>query len=1260
MKRLLFNFLFIFVLLMRGMASPCDIDTVYNCDFEGDVSEWIFARAKGIHTGFAIGEAKSYRGSKSLYISPDGGKSTGYDQDNDSGYVSVAYTKINMTEGEYILSYYSYYELQYLDIDYDYCQMAIVPASNSIEPLNHYERYPDFLDKYVISRTMSGNYSSWSSMSHNFTISQAGDYYIVCAFIATDTITNEIGAGIDNIKITRRNEITYKETLEGVLVEWTGAYPEYRIRWESNCQGYHYDTVTTNQYLIPFTLLRDAVYNSSTQEIEITPVCDDGKSGTTFSSYLRVTTNIFPKDTCPAVPSIRAENTAQGVRASWKGNTERYDFKYGQASYGCSWIDTINSITDTTYLLPYDPFEEDTYYFFVRGICDNDTSIWQRVSLFVQAADACSSDACAAKPCELYAQNTAEGIQLSWKGNASQYEIECRSEDEYYRRGNIYRYNDSNYVRMIATDEIYTIPYNTLADTLYHFRVRAICEQDTSYWTEYISAYNINFGEYCIPFYDLCGPHTVCTYGGFHSPYNNKKTLDYRQKDWRDSYNSHDGYRYGINGSYTYRSRHTICFEGETDPRCDNELSTVPPGEKYSMRLGNCYVGEGESVTYTHTIDSGYPLVLLLKYAVVLQDPSHDPSENPHFTLEILDENNKLIDSECLYADFAADKNAEGWHNAVNAHEPTSEEYRNVVWKDWTTIGVNLSDLAEFGDRTIKIRLTTKDCTRGMHYGYAYFTLQCTTGDMEGMHCGERPIKFEVAEGFKYRWYIMGDSTKTMVSDSNVFYVQPQDTNSYHVDMISLENEDCFYTLDAYTLPRLPRPEATFEHTPHDCINEMTIHNDSYVYKIMLDGSHQADGYVVIDSIVWDFGKYGTSTEISPKVVVPNEGDTFDVSLRVVAMDCPEVATYTMYVPAIKPIVTHTYVGICEGDTLLYNGKTYTGPAEELVEETKGVNGCDSTSYLVVHYLDPKPTDIYDTICTAMLPYDFYGKACYESGIYEDTLIAKGGCDSVYYRLHLAVFDALDIKINTTPEACMDDISYDLPYTVLAGETTGYTIHYSDKAQDQGFVDESGMTDSSGTLTLRMPQNARPDIYTGEVAFDNHGCEAHKVPFSVSVRYSSDVIIQRWNDVLAVRQSAYDQYEGFTAYQWYCDGVAIHGATNPTYYKPEKLQGHTYSVELTRAKDGFKTNSCAYLPTQEPDSTTLVVEPTATQPKAVMQVTAPESGTMMLISNMGYIIDQVLATEGINGIVAPEEAGIYMICLLSQSGNKYVQKIIVY
>jgi hypothetical protein len=228
---------------------------------------------------------------------------------------------------------------------------------------------------------------------------------------------------------------------------------------------------------------------------------------------------------------------------------------------------------------------------------------------------------CYAKPCDFYAQNTAEGIALTWIGNADKYEVEYRSEDEYYRRGDKYQYNDTNYVRFIANADHYTIPYGTLTDTLYHFRVRAICENDTSFWTDYISAYNINFGEYCIPFYDLCGPNTLCTYGSYSYPYSNKKTLDYRQKAWDQSYYrwSDYGYRYGVYGTYPssgnyYRSRHTICFEGETDPHCDNLLTTVPEGEKYSMRLGNWYNGEGESVTFTHKIDSGYKLILLLNF----------------------------------------------------------------------------------------------------------------------------------------------------------------------------------------------------------------------------------------------------------------------------------------------------------------------------------------------------------------------------------------------------------------------------------------------------------------------------------------------------------------------------------------------------------------------------------------------------------------------------------------------------------------------
>ena len=1554
----------------RIKTDPCAGNKVYDCDFESDLLGWTFAKAPGINTGFAVGTAIKYQGDKALYISPDGGLTAGYKQDNDKGYVSVAYKKIYLEAGKYS-RYWNHYQsnLKYLDIDQDYCKIAIVPVTNNVTPLDYYENSPGFLSGNISSQTYSNNYDYWSSSSSDFTVTSSGNYYLVFSFIATDKVADNIGIAIDNISITKKEELKYSETLDGVQFEWTGGYPKYAIEWYCYCDYiYKHDTISVNKYLIPYSRLREAVYSTTMFRIYVTPICENGNKGNQQTTTFNVKTAPFPVDTCSAVPTnLKVENTNKGVKFTWSGNAGLYDIKFGTNSNGCTFIDEVKNMNDTVYLVPYNLLEEKSTYFFVRGLCANDTSIWRSVSLTVKGPDACSSDLCYAKPCNLYAQNTNEGIMLTWKGNAPKYEIECRSEDEYYKRGNIYEYNDSNYVRFIANDDSYTIPYETLSDTLYHCRVRALCENDTSFWCDYISAYNIYFGDYCIPFYDLCGPNTLCTYGNYSNPYSNKKTLDYRQKDWKESYYkwSDNGYRYGVHQSYNgwkttyYRSRHTICFEGETDPRCDNELTTVPKGEKYSMRLGNWYNGEGESVTFTHKIDSGYPLVLLLKYAVVLQDPSHTSAENPHFTLEILDENNVALDPICWYADFAADKNAEGWKNAVNAHEPTSEEYRNVVWKDWTTIGVNLSDLSKDGDKIIKIRLTTKDCTRGQHYGYAYFTLSCTSGDMQGMSCGERPERFEVAEGFKYHWYLMDDPTKTLVCDSNVFIVQPQDTNSYHVDMISLENEDCYYTLNAYTLPRLPHPQATFTHTPNNCVNKVTIQNSSYVYKKMLDGTEQKDGRIVIDSIFWDLGEYGKSTEIEPQLIVPNEGDTFKVSLRVVANGCSEKVEYTLNIPAIRDTLTQAHRYLCEGDTLFYNGKEYytdgvytdslkrtsgcdsvhvltveylkpeyklyydticavdvpytffdrpyttTGIYEEHIASTLGCDtiihqlhllvldslqitiydgmeqsrecgqflvpytiqkgtmlgytidysdeanangfvdvtndtarttihvvvpptcaaktyqatilfhngdcpalemplkftitlfekpeskaefvrephdcinqvrivnksgvykyyndsskvldptltiesyywdlgvygkstlaepelivpqlgdtfnvsltttfgaythteeylleipsilenngyiyqyicqgekimyngteystpgqyvldvvtssvGCDSTSYLVIAYLEPEVVELYDTTCYNQLPYDFYGQSCYATDRYQHVVKAKAGCDSIIYQLNLYVYEELKVTLNELPEICSGDPSFDVSYTTLSGSISGISVRFSEEAKALGFTDATASVETNNMFTLDLPQDIRPDVYMAEVLFDNHGCEVINLPLAISVDYSNDVITQRWNDFLSVRQTAYTYYDGFISYQWYCNGNLIEGATTSQLYKPEGLGENTYQVELVRATDGVKAISCPFIPTEQPNTTTLEVQPTITAKGAPIRVKAPNHGDMDIIGNVGVNMGTQYLQEGENTVTVPTVAGIYLLHLTTEDGNQYVQKIIVY
>ena len=1553
----------------RINTDPCGGNIVYECDFEGDLMGWTFAKAPGIKSGFAVGSAMKYKGEKSLYISPDGGTTVGYTQDNDKGYVSVAYRKVYLEAGNYVVDYNFHMQLKYLDVDVDQIHIALVPTTNTIEPLNYYENNIPFLNNYGWKGQCYESSSWGSNISTNATITNTGMYYLVLAFAANEYEGKNQHIAFDNISIKRKGSLNYKETLDGVQFNWEGGYPAYRIRWSNWCDSkYHYDTIQTNSYFIPYTQLRDAIYDYSlSYSFYVTPICEGGKTSNDISVFFIVKTEPFPADTCIAVPTnLKAENTANGVKLSWKGNADAYDIRYGTNSAGCDCVDTIHNMSGTTYTIPYTTtsgLKDGGHYFLVRGLCANDTSIWQKVYLDVKAPDGCTSDDCLAKPCNLFAQNMAEGITLTWRGNADKYEIECRSEDEYYRRGNIYEYNDSNYVRFMANDSIYVIPYNTLSDTLYHFRVRTICGQDTSFWTDYISAYNINFGEYCIPFYDLCGPNTLCTYGSYSYPYSTKKTLDFRQKDWRESYykgryNYEKGERYGVYGTYPsngnfYRSRHTICFEGETDPRCDNQLSTVPEGEKYSMRLGNWHNGEGESVTFTHTIDSGYPLILLLKYAVVLQDPSHTSAENPHFTLEILDENDKLLDPVCWYADFAADKNATGWKNAVNAHEPTSEEYRNVVWKDWTTIGVNLSDLSQYGDRTIKIRLTTKDCTRGQHYGYAYFTLSCTTADMRGMSCGVRPQEFEVAEGFKYNWYLMDDPTKATVCDSNVFIVQPTDTNSYHVDLISLENSDCYFTLNAYTLPRLPRAQATFKHTPHDCINEVVIDNTSYVYKIMLDKTEQLDGRIHIDSIQWDFGEYGTSTEWNPTLIIPNQGDTFNVSLRVVANACSEIQQYTLSIPAIrdtttlahrylcegdtlhysskqyyaegvytdtlkrtygcdsihiltveylrpeykhyydticeeetpyvffgKPysqtgiyeehipsslgcdtiihqlhlsvltaiqvtignideysreigefIVPHTvqkgvvsgysidfsdeannngfidiindtihqnvrivvpptcsaqqyqaiirfhnnqcaaveipiqftvtmfskpeskatfthaphdcinqvritnqsavykhyndsiktidptqtidsyswdlgkygtsalaepelivaaqgdtftvaltttygtyshteqytleipaiieqdgyqYVYICEGEDFDFEGKKYNTPGQYILDVVTNQYGCDSTSYIIIDYLQSEIVDQYDTICYTELPYNFHGQSCTQAGTYDHAIIAQGGCDSITYRMHLFVYEELKLTLNTLPEICAGDPSFDITYTEQSGTPSAYKVQFSNEAKKAGFTDSNGVIDNTKTLTISLPAQVHVDTYSAQIIFDNHGCADYTIPLTFDVHYAREVVAQRWNDVLAVKNDRYNGGYSFVAFQWYKDGTPIQGETHSYLYQPLDMNA-LYHVLLTRA-DGLIMPTCPIQPIHHTDITDF---PTLLQPGQQVPIKLPLAAEIWIYSVTGQLYQSGRLSAGENIVTMPFTMGVYTVKILLADGNHRITKIMV-
>ena len=108
------------------------------------------------------------------------------------------------------------------------------------------------------------------------------------------------------------------------------------------------------------------------------------------------------------------------------------------------------------------------------------------------------------------------------------------------------------------------------------------------------------------------------------------------------------------------------------------------------------------------------------------------------------------------------------------------------------------------------------------------------------------------------------------------------------------------------------------------------------------------------------------------------------------------------------------------------------------------------------------------------------------------------------------------------------------------------------------------------------------------------------------------------------------------------------------------MHGNTYQVEVTRAADGVKAISCSYTPTEEPNTSTLLVQPNMTAAKASVEVISPEMGNVSIINSMGYTVKTLCVERGKNIVETPEAAGVYLVHLVTPSGKKYVEKIIVY
>lgn len=353
----------------------------------------------------------------------------------------------------------------------------------------------------------------------------------------------------------------------------------------------------------------------------------------------------------------------------------------------------------------------------------------------------------------------------------------------------------------------------------------------------------------CIDYADILSLDTYLTWGDYHNPYSDTTYNNYR---WC-----------GINDYFGGTDRHVVIVDTNAyDWRTNYQLKKVPSGYKASVRLGDDNIGaKAESIAYEYIVDSTEYDMLILKYAVVLQDPDHNITNQPRFTLEILDENNQPIDSTCGFADFYASGDL-GW-NQVSGNNS------NTLWKDWTTIGI---DIAPYHEQTIRIRLTTYDCEEGGHFGYAYFTLNC---DNKRIYLVNRcdatdSIHLQAPLGFDYKWYREGDTT---LLSTNYDIIVPIDTMNYHCLASFVGKPECNFTISTIAINVQPHSMMTYR--IDTCESKVYFENLSY---LDFDTTYNAFTRQMVDTTFWEFDDGTFSPEDNPERYYPQNG-VYDIKL---------------------------------------------------------------------------------------------------------------------------------------------------------------------------------------------------------------------------------------------------------------------------------------------------------------------------------------------------------------------------------------------
>lgn len=549
-----------------------------------------------------------------------------------------------------------------------------------------------------------------------------------------------------------------------------------------------------------------------------------------------------------------------------------------------------------------------------------------------------------------------------------------------------------------------------LPDHDYEVRVRSICQAGDTSFAESLTFHTAcAFPSHGIDYADIYAPNVTCRTGTFSSPSRNVGVVNF--------------------GSDSEYSRHTVHYNtAEHDFRTGYMLSTVPPGHCASVRLGNWRTGgEQEEIDYTLRVDTNQFDLLILRYALVEEQPNHGPNDQPKFELTITDSAGSLI-SECYHGNFVSGDNS-GW-----------TAYGSVVFRDWDAVGV---DLGPMHGRLVHIKLSNYDCALLGHYGYAYFVLDTDVKSIRAKNCGEMDENtFYAPEGFTYRWYSAANPFQTLSTADSLHVTH---TGRYCCQATyTLSGQTCSFTLSTDAYSRYP--VAAF--TPEMLDTCGALRHFSNQSVIARNSSRTDLTETPCESYLWDFGDGTTSTEAEPTHNFA-DGD-FPVTLYAMLSDGQCVDTLTQI---IRSHVRYDTIPdtICLGQQANFHGRMIDSGG------TYSFNlGC-AGERLQLTVWPLYSFDYYDTSRLGV-PYPFGAEQYDRPGVYRQRLTSIGGCDSVQ-TLHLSTIEDRDSL------ACL----WDMPLT-------WWGRPFADAGADTLRLSSAAGTDSIVALALSVRRPSHPEL----------------------------------------------------------------------------------------------------------------------------------------------------------------------------------------